>query len=81
MEVADSVEDENEPFVALMETEVVEASDDNLQIVDDVRKYKICKNLCERPITIDTALKLAKQLKLFHDDGLLNLDLQNRLLG
>ena len=67
MDVADSIEGENEAVDSQMEKEVVEeASDVYLQIVDDVRKCIICKDLCEKQITTDTA----KQLKLFHDDGL-----------
>ena len=71
MDVADSIEGENEAVDSQMETEIVEeASDVDLQIVDDVRKCIICMDVCEKQITADTALKLAKQLKLFHDDGL-----------
>ena len=73
------MEIENEPADAEMETEVEEASDDDLQIVDDIRNCIICKDLGEKSITANTAPKLAKQLKLFHDDGLLNFDLQSRL--
>ena len=46
------VEIENEPADAEMETEVEEASDDDLQIVDDIRNWIICKDLGEKSIKL-----------------------------
>ena len=47
----------------------------NLELIDDEKKCVICNDLGEKPITNITSSTLAKQLKAFDNDRLLNLEL------